>query len=152
MSAMTADAGEVTQRSFREVWVISLGHALTHWYPATFYLLLPLIGKELGLDYAQIGSILTAQYAAGAIANVPGGILVDTIGRKGLDDSILASYNVIDDPLGPKNVTPTPIYQDADEVCLHGDVEPYEDDPSRGACAECGEEFDLATAGNTEDT
>jgi hypothetical protein len=75
-----------------------------------------------------------------------------TIGRKGLDDSILASYNVIDDPLGPKNVTLTPIYQDADEVCLHGDVEPYEDDPSRGACAECGEEFDLATAGNTEDT
>jgi len=84
MSAMTANAGEVAQRSFREVWVISLGHALTHWYPATFYLLLPLIGKELGLDYAQIGSILTAQYAAGAIANVPGGILVDTIGRKGL--------------------------------------------------------------------
>jgi MFS transporter, FSR family, fosmidomycin resistance protein len=84
MSAITADAGEVAQRSFREVWVISLGHALTHWYPATFYLLLPLIGKELGLDYAQIGSILTAQYAAGAIANVPGGILVDTIGRKGL--------------------------------------------------------------------
>ena len=60
MSAMTADAGDVAQRSFREVWVISLGHALTHWYPATFYLLLPLIGKELGLDYAQIGSILTA--------------------------------------------------------------------------------------------
>jgi FSR family fosmidomycin resistance protein-like MFS transporter len=84
MSAITADPGEVAQRSFREVWVISLGHALTHWYPATFYLLLPLIGKELGLDYAQIGSILTAQYAAGAIANVPGGILVDTIGRKGL--------------------------------------------------------------------
>ena len=85
MSVITATAGGVgQQRSFREVWVISLGHALTHWYPATFYLLLPLIGKELGLDYAQIGSILTAQYAAGAIANVPGGILVDTIGRKGL--------------------------------------------------------------------
>ena len=84
MSAMTADAGEVAQRSFREVWVITLGHALTHWYPATFYLLLPLIGNELGLSYAQIGSILTCQSAAGAIANVPGGMLVDTVGRKGL--------------------------------------------------------------------
>jgi FSR family fosmidomycin resistance protein-like MFS transporter len=83
MSAITA--GSVAQRrSFQEVWVISLGHALTHWYPATFYLLLPLIGKELGLSYGEIGSILTAQYAAGAIANIPGGIFVDSVGRKGL--------------------------------------------------------------------
>jgi MFS family permease len=74
----------VPQRSFREVWVISVGHALTHWYPATFYILLPLIGNELGLNYSEIGSILTAQYAAGAIANIPGGIFVDTVGRKGL--------------------------------------------------------------------
>ena len=64
--------------------MISIGHALTHWYPATFYLLLPLIGKELGLSYGEIGSILTCQYAAGAIANMPGGIFVDTVGRKGL--------------------------------------------------------------------
>ena len=49
MTAITVDAGLQPRRSFQEVWVISLGHALTHWYPATFYLLLPLIGKELGL-------------------------------------------------------------------------------------------------------
>ena len=71
-------------RSFREVWMITLGHALTHWYPSTFYLLLPIIGKELGLSYSQIGLIMTCQYVAGAVANVPGGILVDTVGRKGL--------------------------------------------------------------------
>jgi MFS transporter, FSR family, fosmidomycin resistance protein len=84
MTATTITMDAVPQRSFREVWVISIGHALTHWYPATFYLLLPLIGKELGLNYSEIGSILTCQYAAGAIANVPGGIFVDTVGRKGL--------------------------------------------------------------------
>jgi FSR family fosmidomycin resistance protein-like MFS transporter len=84
MTAVTMDVGVAPRRSFREVYVISIGHALTHWYPATFYLLLPLIGKELGLNYEQIGSILTCQYAAGAIANVPGGIFVDTVGRKGL--------------------------------------------------------------------
>jgi FSR family fosmidomycin resistance protein-like MFS transporter len=72
------------RRSFQEVWVVSIGHALTHWYPATFYLLLPLIGNELGLSYSQIGTILACQYAAGAIANVPGGIFVDTVGHKGL--------------------------------------------------------------------
>ena len=38
-----------------------------------FYLLLPLIGNELGLSYRQIGSILTCQAAAGAISNIPGG-------------------------------------------------------------------------------
>jgi MFS family permease len=67
-----------------DVWMITIGHAFTHWYPATFYLLLPLIGSELGLSYAQIGSILTCQYIAGAICNIPGGILVDSVGRKGL--------------------------------------------------------------------
>ena len=66
------------------MWLITIGHGLTHWYPATFYLLLPLIGNELGLNYSQIGLIMTCQYVAAAIANVPGGVLVDTVGRKGL--------------------------------------------------------------------
>lgn len=73
-----------SEKSFREVWLITLGHGLTHWYPSTFYLLLPIIGRELGLNYSQIGLIMTCQYVAGAVANVPGGILVDTVGRKGL--------------------------------------------------------------------
>lgn len=77
-------AASPSGRSFREVWLITLGHSLTHWYPATFYLLLPIIGAELGLSFSQIGLIMTCQYLAGAVANVPGGVLVDTVGRKGL--------------------------------------------------------------------
>src|SRR5690349_20850054 len=84
MADMTVAAAAPRQRSFNDVLVVSFGHSLTHWYPSTFYLLLPLIGHELGLSYSEIGSILTCQYAAGAIANVPGGILVDSVGRKGL--------------------------------------------------------------------
>ena len=68
----------------RELWLITLGHALTHWYPATFYLLLPIIGNELGLSFSQIGLVMTCQFIAGAVANIPGGVLVDTVGRKGL--------------------------------------------------------------------
>src|SRR5437764_10382974 len=75
---------EAPRGSYREMWLITLGHSLTHWYPATFYLILPIIGKELGLTYSQIGLIMTCQYVAGAIANIPGGILVDTVGRKGV--------------------------------------------------------------------
>jgi MFS family permease len=84
MTAVTAGTDVRERRSLQEVWVVSIGHALTHWYPATFYLLLPLIGNELGLSYSQIGAILACQFAAGAIANVPGGIFVDTVGHKGL--------------------------------------------------------------------
>ena len=67
----------------KEVGLISAGHGLTHWYPATFYLLLPLIGKELGLTYTQIGFILTVQHVVGALANLPGGAIVDAYGKKG---------------------------------------------------------------------
>ncbi|MDB5765020.1 MAG: transporter [Herminiimonas sp.] len=80
-AAITPDAP--AEKSFREVWLITIGHGLTHWYPATFYLLLPLIGKELGLSFSQIGLVMTCQYIAGAISNVPGGMLVDTVGKKG---------------------------------------------------------------------
>jgi MFS family permease len=70
-------------RTFKEVWLISAGHGLTHWYPATFYVLLPVIGKELGLSFSQIGIIMSVQFLAGAIANIPGGIIVDLYGKKG---------------------------------------------------------------------
>ncbi len=83
MTATILAPESAPKKSFRDVWIITAAHALTHWYPATFYLLLPLIGKELGLSYTQIGLVMTCQYAAGAIANIPGGMLVDTVGRKG---------------------------------------------------------------------
>ncbi len=76
-------AVSATPRSFRDVWLISAGHGLTHWYTATFYLLLPLIGKELGLSYTEIGFIMTVQHLVGAISNLPGGMLVDAVGKKG---------------------------------------------------------------------
>jgi MFS family permease len=79
----TATVGTTVPRSFRDVWLVSAGHGLTHWYTATFYILLPLIGKELGLSYTEIGLIMTVQHLAGAISNIPGGILVDTVGKKG---------------------------------------------------------------------
>ena len=84
MTALALPTEQAPKRSFREVWLITIGHSLTHWYPATFYLLLPLIGNELGLSYVQIGSILTVQASAGAISNIPGGLVVDSVGSKGL--------------------------------------------------------------------
>src|SRR5947209_3854461 len=79
----TSAALAAPSTSFREVWLVSIGHALTHWYPATFYVLLPLIGQELGLSYSEIGLVVTCQYVAGAISNIPGGMVVDSVRRKG---------------------------------------------------------------------
>jgi sugar phosphate permease len=79
----TATTAGTAPRTFKEVWLISAGHGLTHWYTATFYLLLPLIGKEFGLTYTEIGLIMTIQHLAGAISNLPGGMIVDTVGQKG---------------------------------------------------------------------
>src|SRR5205823_4698194 len=84
MTALALSPEQAPKKSFREVWLITIGHSLTHWYPATFYLLLPLIGNELGLSYLQIGLILTTQQLAGALSNIPGGLIVDSIPRKGL--------------------------------------------------------------------
>lgn len=77
-------AVESQDKSFKEVWMITIGHGLTHWYPATFYLLLPIIGTELGLSYSEIGFIITFQYIVSSISNIPGGMFVDTVGKKAL--------------------------------------------------------------------
>jgi MFS family permease len=90
MTTVTAEV--MPARPFRAVWLISAGHMMTHWYPATFYLLLPLIGNELGLSFSEIGSILTCQFAAGALSNVPGGMVVDAIGRKALLMAVALSW------------------------------------------------------------
>ena len=84
-STATATPAHTSARPapFKEIWLISLGHSLTQWYPATFFLLLPIIGKELDLSYSEIGFIMTVQYAVGAVTNIPGGILVDAVGYKG---------------------------------------------------------------------
>ena len=66
------------------MWLITLGHTFTHWCPATFYLLLPFLVKELGLTYAQAGFLVTIRVAANLLVNIPAGMLVDLIGRKAL--------------------------------------------------------------------
>ena len=82
-NAAVAETTALSKLDIRNMGLITLGHSLTHWYPATFFMLLPLIGNEMGLSYSQIGFIMTCQYAAGAISNVPGGMLVDVWGKKG---------------------------------------------------------------------
>ncbi|MBM7570219.1 MFS transporter [Aquibacillus albus] len=74
----------ISKRSNKPLWLISTGHALTHWYPATFYLILPLLGNELGLSYTEIGLLLTFKAVTSSIVNLPGGMVADLVSHKGL--------------------------------------------------------------------
>ncbi len=62
--------------------LVGLGHGATHWIAATFYILLPFIRDELGLSYAQAGSLAAVFYAASVTANFGSGPLVDLTGRR----------------------------------------------------------------------
>jgi hypothetical protein len=44
MSTQALNTVPPVPTSYRNMGLITLGHALTHWYPATFFMLLPLIG------------------------------------------------------------------------------------------------------------
>ena len=49
-------APEATARtSYLDVWLITIGHAFTHWYPATFFLLLPppAWDEAMGTEYFE---------------------------------------------------------------------------------------------------
>jgi len=59
------------------------------------------------------------------------------IGARGLDESVLEGYEIVDDQ-------PAPTKDDEGEVCLHQRVEESEDDPHLRYCGECGEEFAAA--------
>ena len=82
-SALTEQVRQMRQTDSL-LWLVALGHTFTHWCPATFYLLLPFLVKEMGLSYSQAGFLVTVRVAANLLVNIPAGMLVDIIGKKGL--------------------------------------------------------------------
>lgn len=63
-------------------WGICLGHTFTHWYPATFYILLPYLAVEYNFSATQVGLLVTAMYIAKSIASMPIGAITDMTSRK----------------------------------------------------------------------
>lgn len=65
-------------------WGICLGHTFTHWYPATFYILLPYLALEYNFSATQAGLLVTSMYIAKAIAGMPIGAVTDMTTKKNL--------------------------------------------------------------------
>ncbi len=62
--------------------LIASGHGTTHWYAGMLSVILPLLTKELGLSYAQVGLLMTGRALLGAGGNVVTSIVADLGGRR----------------------------------------------------------------------
>jgi MFS transporter, FSR family, fosmidomycin resistance protein len=63
---------------------ISVGHACTHWYPGAFVVMLPYFAADLGLSLTQVGILIGLRSVTSTLINLPGGMIVDLIGKRGL--------------------------------------------------------------------
>jgi len=63
---------------------ICVGHAMTHWYPGAFTVILPFFAQDLGLTLTQVGLLIGLRNVTGTLINLPGGMLVDIVGRRKL--------------------------------------------------------------------
>jgi MFS transporter, FSR family, fosmidomycin resistance protein len=63
---------------------VSLGHAITHWYPSTLFVILPYLAKDLGLTYSEVGILMGWNYFTSFFINLPAGIIVDMVGKTGI--------------------------------------------------------------------
>ncbi len=77
------------------MWAIAAGHAMTHAYSAAFYLLLPFLARDLGLTYSQVGLIVSIRQLVSAVVNVPAGVIVDTLGKRGLLMSLSLAWAAV---------------------------------------------------------
>ncbi len=62
--------------------LVGCGHGATHWFKASFFILLPFIQASLGLSYIQVGALGTILMMTSVIVNFAGGAAVDITGRR----------------------------------------------------------------------
>lgn len=78
----TADApSTLGWRDRAPLYVIAGSHGSLHWSLAIFYLLLPFIKDEYGMNYAEIGLLASIVHICAFAINIPSGVLVDVTGK-----------------------------------------------------------------------
>ena len=78
-------AARLTGLNAREqapMFLVGFGHGGTHWLAAILYILLPFIADDMGLSYAQAGSLIAIFHASAFAANFASGAVVDLTGRR----------------------------------------------------------------------
>ena len=68
----------------RQVWLITLTHAINEFYSVALPPIIPLIVSDLEISYTQAGGLLTVFYAMYSLFQLPAGRLADRVGQKHL--------------------------------------------------------------------
>jgi MFS transporter, FSR family, fosmidomycin resistance protein len=63
---------------------LSFGHGISDWYLGTLYMILPYFAKDLGLTYSEVGILMGWNSLSSFFVNLPGGMIVDTVGKTGM--------------------------------------------------------------------
>lgn len=71
-------------RKLKTLILISFGHFTGHWYIGVLMLVLPLLKKEFGLSFTEIGLIISIRSLASAFGNTSSGVIVDLVGKRNL--------------------------------------------------------------------
>jgi sugar phosphate permease len=81
-------AGDVTARRnpYKDgpFWGICIGHAFTHWYPSSMYILLPYIVIAYNFSITQAGLLITLRSLVNALLTMPIGAFTDMSRKKHL--------------------------------------------------------------------
>ena len=79
----------ITSRLFavsnpREVWLITVAHAVNEFYSVALPPILPLLVNDFAITYGEAGALLTVFFATYSIFQLPAGMLADRIGQRWL--------------------------------------------------------------------
>lgn len=66
----------------RLLWTLALGHGATHWHQGAMSVCLPLILKDLGMSYTQMGLIRSVQRIVMMVSTTVGGLATDLLNQR----------------------------------------------------------------------
>lgn len=67
-----------------QLWSLSVGHFISHWYQGGFVLLIVALAEDLGLSLTQVGLLFSVKFWGEAASGLPSGVFIDLVGRRGL--------------------------------------------------------------------
>jgi MFS family permease len=68
----------------RQVWLITVAHAVNEFYSVALPPLLPLLVTDFSVSLTEAGGLLTVFYVVYSVFQLPSGMLADRIGQRGL--------------------------------------------------------------------
>ena len=68
----------------RVLVAVALGHTVTDWFPNSLFIILPYLATDLRLSYSQVGMLMGWNFFTSFFVNLPGGLVVDVVGKTGL--------------------------------------------------------------------